>query len=68
MGPAIAPFIAEAMGEQGRGLQFLQNASYALRRILGSDEAVRKLLAEHAEINEKKAQRLRALRDSLPKD
>jgi hypothetical protein len=43
------------------------NGAYALRRILGSDDAVKKLLLEHAAINEKKAQRLRDVRDAIPR-
>lgn len=65
MGPRIAPFIAEEMANHYYG-QWTQNAAYTLRRILGSDEAVKKLLLEKAELNEKKANRLRELRDTIP--
>ena len=65
MGPRIAPFIVEEMSEHYGG-QLVQNGVYALRRILGSDDSVKKLLLEYAAQNEKKAQRLRELRDMIP--
>lgn len=67
MGPRIAPFIADAMSER-RGGQMVQNGVYTLRRILGSDDEVKKLLLEQAEVNAKKAQRLRELLSIIPSD